>query len=107
MAYKLELPSSYFGMKFIWNISEHVGDSPTCPNKATDVDLVALLLGGAIRAMDLGKNIHKSCHQAFQVNGQMDVNIAYWIRIANNLHKKKLDQAESGILSRAKKSTFN
>lgn len=106
MAYKFELPSPYFGMKYIWNVSDTVGDQPTCVNNATDVDLVALLLGGAIRAQDLGKKLHPSCRQPFEVNGKMDVNIAYWIRLGNALHDKKLSSSEAGVLSRAKKSTF-
>lgn len=107
MAYKLVLPSSYNGMKYIWNVSDTVGDQPSCVNNPNDVDLVALLLGGAIRSMDLGKKIHPSCRQAFEVNGKMDINIAYWIRLGNGLHKKELSQKDAGILSRAKKSTFN
>jgi hypothetical protein len=106
MAYRLDLPSPYFGMKYIWNVSEHVGDQPSCQNNSTDVDLVALLLGGAIRAMDLGKKLHPSCRQPFEVNGKMDINIAYWIRLGNALHKKQLSQSDAGIISRAKKSAF-
>jgi len=106
MAYKLEFTTPFHEMKYIWNISDTVGDSPSCQNNSTDVDLVALLLGGSIRAKDLGKHLHPSCRQPFEINGKMDVNIAYWIRLGNALHDKKLSYGDAGILSRAKKSTF-
>ncbi|HKX83622.1 MAG TPA: hypothetical protein VJL58_05315 [Pyrinomonadaceae bacterium] len=106
MAYRFDLPTPYFGLKYIWNVSDTVGDQPSCKNNPTDVDLIALLLGGAIRATDLGSHIHPSCRQPFQVNGKMDINIAYWIRLGNALHKKELSQSDAGIISRAKKSSF-
>lgn len=81
MAYRLVLPTPYYGIEHIWNISDLVGDQPGCRNAPTDVDLVALLFGGSIRSQDLGAKLHPSVQQAFLINGKMDVNIAYWIRI--------------------------
>ncbi len=107
MAYRLNFSSPLNGMTHIWNVSDTVGDLTTCKNNPTDVDLVALLLGSFIRSLNIGRAIHQSCHQPFLVNGSMDINIAYWIRAMNVQHTKKLDWGESGIISRAKKSTFN
>lgn len=106
MAYRLDFSKPLYGMTHIWNISDQVGDQPSCRNNPTDVDLVALLIGGFIRSIDAGSGIHSSCRQQFLVNGNMDINIAYWIRIVNARHSKKLSLEESGIISSATKSLF-
>lgn len=106
MAYRLNFSNPYGGMSYIWNISNHVGDQPSCQNNPTDVDLVSLLLGAFIRIFEAGAGIHPSCRQPFNVNGSMDINIAYWIRVINSQHVKKLGLSEMGIISPATKATY-
>lgn len=49
MAQRLHLRRPYHGLRFIWDVSEHVGDTTSCPNRATDVSLVKILIGETIR----------------------------------------------------------
>jgi hypothetical protein len=100
MAYKMALTPAWQGMSFIWNISSHVGDHPTCPNNATDVDLVKVLIAEWVRIVQPG--VHPSCREPFVLNGRMDINTAYWIRAINASHQQRLDFQAEGIFSPAR-----
>ena len=100
MAYRLNLSTPYEGMSFIWNISAQVGDSTSCQNNPTDVHLVTMLLGAWITSVH--PSIHPSCRQAFEGDGRMTINKAYWIRAANSQHTQDLSFSEAGIISPAR-----
>ena len=104
MAYKLMLNIPFDGMSHMWNVSNHVGDAQSCTNNSVDVDLVKILLGEWIRIIQ--PTVHPSCKEVLRVNGQMDVNTAYWIRATNSSHTRKLDFADAGTISGARASTY-
>jgi len=109
MAYKLNLSRPYHGMSHIWNVSDQVGDPTKCRNNPTDVDLVSLLIGAYIRfgGGDPPK-MHSACKQPFLVNGQMDVNVAFWIRLLNySSHGRGMSWTDGGIISRARKANYS
>ncbi len=110
MAHKLTLQGNA-DLPFIWNISQHVGDSPSCANQATDVLLVKILLGEWIRVAQ--PSIHPSCQEPFLASAGMNLRVAYWIRAANNTHEiagtgamANLSWSENGVLSPAQGSAF-
>ena len=105
MAHRLQLRQPFRGMQFIWNVSEHVGDTTTCANRPTDVDLVKILIGETIRGRPPSW-IHNALRVPFRVNGQMDALTAYWIRLFNAEHSRRLDQREDGIVSPARGAMF-
>ena len=105
MASKLLLNRPVDGMTFIWNVSEHVGDNVSCPNQPTDVDLVKILLGETIRA-GAPSWVNRSLRVAFQVNGQMDVSLAYWIRAFNDQQGSALSARQAGIISPARGASY-
>jgi hypothetical protein len=92
-------------MQFIWNVSEHVGDHTSCANRPTDVDLVKILIGEAITARR-PTWLHQSLRMHFLVNGTMDVQTAYWIRVFNADHDPRLPQTRDGIISPARGSSY-
>ena len=104
MAYKMMLSRPYDGMSSIWNVSAHVGDAPSCPNNSADVDLVKVLLGEWIRIVQ--PSIHTSCREVFRVNGQMDINAAYWIRVMNTNHTQSIGFVDAGIISPAQAANY-
>jgi hypothetical protein len=106
MASKLTLKQPYQGMSFIWNVSEHVGDNTSCPNRTTDVDLVKILLGETIRGRPPGW-LHGACRSPLVVNGLMDAYTAYWIRIFNGGHDKSAAIADAGIISPARGASLS
>ncbi len=107
MAYKLILPRPYQTLTHIWNVSDRVGDLAVCKNNPTDVDLVALLIGAYIFKVVETKHMHPDCKTPFLVNGKMDINIAYWIRVVNRTHhNRRLKFDDEGIISRAKRATY-
>jgi hypothetical protein len=99
MASKLQLgPGS--PIPFIWNVSCHVGDSVSCPNQPTDVDLVKLLIVETIRGNSLSW-VNSALRVPFQIDGRMDITLAYWIRALNDEMGARLSPRQSGILSPA------
>jgi hypothetical protein len=78
MAAKLQFTRPVDGMNFIWNVSQHVGDTISCPNQPTDVDLVKILIGESIRVRQISW-VNQALRIPFQINGQMDMTIAYFI----------------------------
>ena len=104
MAYKMILSAPYNGMSHIWNVSNVVGDGTNARNEATDVDLVKILLAEWIRIDQ--PPIHQSCRQTFAVNGQMDINTAYWIRIANISNNQRMTLVQQGKIDPARGSSF-
>lgn len=106
MAHKLVLRQPCSGMAYIWNISEHVGDNASCPNRPTDVNLVKILIVEAIRARQPAW-LHPSLRNGIRVNGEMDETTAYWIRYFNSDHRPRLSQSEEGIISPARGAFFS
>ncbi len=91
-------------MSHIWNVSSHVGDAQSCQNTASDVNLVKILLAEWIRFVN--PSIHQSCREVFLINGQMDINTAYWIRVMNTNHASHLSFVDAGIISPAQGSSY-
>lgn len=104
MAYKMILSAPYNGMSHIWNVSNNVGDGTNSINEATDVDLVKILLAEWIRLEQ--PPIHQSCRQTFAINGQMDINTAFWIRVANIGNNPSMTGLQQGKIDPARSSSF-
>ena len=100
MAHRMTLSQPLNGMTFIWNVSQHVGDSNACPNRPTDVNLVKILIAEWIRAQP-PTWINAAMRVPFVVDGQMDPVTAYWIRILNAEHVRELPADRAGIISPA------
>ncbi len=105
MAYKKILNAPVQGMSFVWNVSRPVGDHVTSPNVPTDVDLVKLLIAEVIRIRQPGW-FNPALRQGFVINGQMDMNTAYWIRYFNGDHVRRLKRNEAGIIDPALGGTY-
>lgn len=105
MAQRLNLSRPFHGMQFIWNVSEHVGDTTSCTNRATDVSLVKILIGETIRGRPPSW-LNAALRVPFQINGQMDPLTAYWIRLFNADHSLRLSQQKDGIVSPARGAQF-
>ena len=104
MASKLQLgPSS--PMPFLWNVSYHVGDNMSCQNQPTDVDLVKLLIVETIRGNNLSW-VNRALRVPFQIDGRMDVNLAYWIRALNDEMGARLSPRQAGIISPARGTSY-
>ena len=104
MASKLQLgPSS--PIPFIWNVSHHVGDSVSCQNQPTDVDLVKLLIAETIRGNRLSW-VNRALRVPFQIDGQMDLALAYWIRAFNDEIGARLSPRQAGIISPARGASY-
>jgi hypothetical protein len=80
MAHRLLLPSRPGGMPFMWNVSAHVGELASCPNRPTDVELVKQLLA-MLRTFVTAKvpRAPGVAHAPMAINGQFDITLAYWI----------------------------
>lgn len=105
MAAKLQFTRPVDGMNFIWNVSQHVGDNISCPNQPTDVDLVKILIGESIRVRQISW-VNQALRIPFQINGQMDMTIAYFIRAVNADERSPLSLKESGIISPARGASY-
>lgn len=105
MAEKLSFSFPVHGMSFIWNVSGEVGDRPTSANAPEDVNLVKILLHHFIRLAQPA--VHVKCRQPFPINGEMDLNTAYWIHYFNAVHSHRGSFAEEGIISPARGGSFS
>jgi len=105
MAFKMILNTQLYGMSHIWNVSNPVGDHVSSPNNPTDVDLVKILIGEAIKIKQPSW-FNPSLRQGFHINGQMDMNTAYWIRYFNADHLNRMAQNDAGIIDRAQSASY-
>lgn len=110
MAHKLTLQNSP-NMPFIWNITQHVGDAPSCQNLPNDVLLTKILIGEWLRVAQ--PNINAACREPFEVSAGMNIRVAYWIRAVNEAHTTagtgaaaSMGWAAKGILSPARGASF-
>jgi hypothetical protein len=105
VAAKLQLRSPVLGMSFIWNVSHHVGDNISCENLATDVELVKILMAETMRPHP-PQWVNPLLRIPFVINGQMDIAVAYWIRVFNDRQESALSYLEAGIISPARGVSF-
>ncbi len=92
-------------MNFIWNVSQHVGDNISCQNQPTDVDLVKILIVESMRPRP-PMWVHPRVRVPFVIDGRMDIALAYWIRVFNDIRGSKLATEQSGIISPAHAASF-
>jgi hypothetical protein len=92
-------------MQFIWNVSEHVGDTTSCPNRPTDVNLVKILIHATL-SWRRPPWINSALRMGFRTDGRMDPITAYWIRFFNADHSRRLHQKRDGIISPARGAHF-
>jgi len=79
MAYKLMLKKPAEGLNFFWNVSSHVGCKSSCPNKATDVELVKFMLR-EINQRETFHRLTQTCKlPAITLNGNFDATLGFWI----------------------------
>lgn len=80
MAHRLMLPNQPLGMPYIWNIEAHVGDQRS-ENRATDVELVKLLIKSALEFGRGGGETGRGYEDnpALVLNGQFDQTLAFWV----------------------------
>jgi urea transporter len=101
MASKLLLSRPAFDMNWIWNVSQNVGDDISCPNQPTDVELVKILIAETMRPGP-PQWVHPSLRVPFVLNGQMDITLAYWIRVFTHSQRSLRSTAPAGIISPAR-----
>ena len=78
MAHRLMLPNQPLGMPYIWNIDAHVGD-PRSENRATDVELVKLLIKSALEFGRGEPGAGYEDNPPLMLNGSFDQTLAFWV----------------------------
>ncbi|MBL8348554.1 MAG: hypothetical protein JNN03_24215 [Rubrivivax sp.] len=79
MAHRLLLPNKPLGLPYLWNIDQHVGDQ-TRENRATDVELVKLLIKSALEfGRGGGEGDGYEDNPPLVLNGNFDQTLAFWV----------------------------
>ena len=79
MAHRLAIRSGVPGFGHIWNVTQRVGGRDSCPNMATDVELVKVLIKKAFEHPKIAPVVRRVPNPPLIVNGQFDAVVGYWI----------------------------